>query len=147
MSSPEPLQWLDGWFEVRVRVRYPEVDPQGVVHHAVYLHYFELARTEMLRALAMPYSAMEEAGTRLVVVESRLRHRLPAGYDELLRARVRVVKTTRIRIFLEYRILRETEDQLVCEGETVLAAVDFTGKPRELPERLGEVLKRGSGPI
>ncbi len=144
MMSEGP--WFDGWFEVRVRVRYPEVDPQGVVHHAVYLHYFETARTEMLRALGNPYTAIERGGTRLMVVESRLRHRRPAGYDEVLLARARVARTTRVRIFLEYRVLKEGSGELVCEGETVLAGVDGSGRPAELPPSLLTALARAAAP-
>lgn len=136
MPPPAPPA---GWFETGLRVRYPDVDPQGVVHHAVYLHYFELGRTEMLRSMGMPYSRIEAEGTRLVVVESHLHHRAAAGYDEVLRVQTRVVRTTRVRIYIEYRILREREDQLVCEGSTLLAAVDISGRPKELPPGLREV--------
>jgi acyl-CoA thioester hydrolase len=149
VSPAESLDWVDGWFESRIRVRYPEVDPQGVVHHSVYLHYFEHGRTEMLRTLGVPYREIEEQGTRLMVVESRLRHHAAAGYDEVLRVRTRAARITRVRIFLEYLVLRIESGKPICEGATVLAAVDPSGKPKPLPSRLLERLtavNRGSSP-
>jgi acyl-CoA thioester hydrolase len=134
MFSPTAGRWSDGWFEVAIRVQYPQCDPQGVVHHAAYLHFFEYGRTEMLRALGLPYTALEELGTRLVVIESLVRHRAAARYDEVLRVRTRVVRTSRVRIFLEYRILRESSEDVVCEGQMELAGTDDKGRPKALPE-------------
>jgi acyl-CoA thioester hydrolase len=142
MFAPTGGRWSEGWFEAGVRVQYPQCDPQGVVHHAVYLHFFEYGRTEMLRALGLPYMALEEQGTRLVVIESRLLHRAASRYDEVLRVRTRVVRTTRVRIFLEYRILRESPDEVVCDGEMELACTDATGRPKALPDALRTLLDR-----
>jgi len=36
--------------EIEIRARYPECDPMGVAHHTVYPIWFEIGRTEMLRA-------------------------------------------------------------------------------------------------
>ena len=140
VSEPMTGTWVDGWFETPIRVKYPEVDPQGVVHHAVYLHYFEQVRTEMLRDLGIPYSEIEKEGTRLMVVESRLRHHSPARYDEVLLVRARTARVTRVRIAIGYRILRRGSLEVLCEGETVLVSVDFTGRPKALPPRLSRTL-------
>ena len=135
---------MEGWFEVPVRVQYPQVDAQGVVHHAVYLHYFEYGRTEMLRALAMPYARIEEEGIRLMVVEAGLSYRASARYDDILRVRTRVQETSRVRIHLEYRILRTGGEEVVCEGTMVLACIGADGRPRRLPPELSSALERAS---
>ena len=36
--------------EVKIRVRYKETDKMGVVHHSNYYIWFEVARTEFMRA-------------------------------------------------------------------------------------------------
>ena len=36
--------------ETTLRVRYKETDAMGVLHHANYFVYFEIGRTELLRA-------------------------------------------------------------------------------------------------
>lgn len=125
------------WHESRLRVRYPEVDSQGVVHHSYFLHYFEIARTELLRSVGLPYSQLEKDGVQLMVTESALRHHRPARYDEVLRLLCRAEEVTRVRIYIAYRILREGTDELICDGKTVLAGIDpGTGKPTALPRSL-----------
>jgi len=45
--------------EVQIRVRYQETDAMGFLHHSNYFTYFEIGRTEMLRASGMNYRDME----------------------------------------------------------------------------------------
>ncbi|MCP4379193.1 MAG: acyl-CoA thioesterase, partial [bacterium] len=46
--------------EIEIRVRYPEVDRSGVVHHSRYWVYFEMGRTELLRAQGVDYRDLED---------------------------------------------------------------------------------------
>ena len=48
--------------QIEIRVRYNETDSMGFVHHANYFTYFELGRTELLRASGGNYRRMEESG-------------------------------------------------------------------------------------
>ena len=54
-------------FEVdtRIRVRYKETDNMGVVHHSNYIVWFEIGRSEFLRAKGISYLAIEEKGWML----------------------------------------------------------------------------------
>lgn len=78
--------------EIQIRVRYQETDGQARVHHANYFTYFELARTEILRASGMSYRQVEEAGYHLVVAEIGCEYFLPANFDDLLTLRTTVVR-------------------------------------------------------
>ena len=71
--------------ETEIRVRYQETDGQRRVHHANFLTYFEIGRTEMLRARGATYREFEEAGLFLVVSEAACKYRSPAEYDDLRR--------------------------------------------------------------
>jgi len=51
-----------------VRVRYPEVNGGGRVHHSVYLVYFEMGRTELLRERGIAYADMEADGRFLAII-------------------------------------------------------------------------------
>ena len=64
--------------ETQIRVRYQETDAQGRVHHANYFTYFEIGRTELLRAAGGNYRKMEEGGLLVVVVKAECRFRRPA---------------------------------------------------------------------
>ena len=56
-------------FRHRLRVRYNECDPQGVVFNANYLTYFDLTMSELWRELG-GYQAMVDAGVDMVVAEA-----------------------------------------------------------------------------
>jgi acyl-CoA thioester hydrolase len=64
--------------------RYAETDKGGVVHHSVYAVWFEMGRTELLRANGVAYKDLEAAGVFFVVVQLNIKFRRPAQYDEQL---------------------------------------------------------------
>lgn len=137
-----PASGTHGLYVSRLRVRYPETDPQGVAHHAVYLHYFEFGRTEMLRELGLPYAVLEREGTRLMVTEASVRYLAPAGYDDELRIETRVDRLARVRIYLSYEVFREATGERTCTGATTLASVDERGRPCPLPEAFVRAVRR-----
>ena len=118
--------------ETTVRVRYVETDRMGLLHHANYIPYFELARTEMLRDKGYAYRDIEDGGHFLVVVEIGVKFRKPAYYDDLLTIRTTVERTTHVKIVHKYEVLRD--GLLLAEGHSTLACVDREGRPQALPE-------------
>ena len=120
--------------EIDIRVRYQETDGQRRVHHANFLTYFEMGRTEMLRARGRTYREFEEAGLFMVVSEATVRYHAPADYDDLLRLRTRVEKVGAAHIRHAYEVIRGTT--VVASGETTVVCVDATGRVRRLPEWL-----------
>jgi len=117
--------------EIVIRVRYQETDAQGRVHHANYPVYFESARVELLRASGISYRVLEEAGIFLVVAELECRYFIGACFDDLLTVKTQVVKSKGVRIENQYSIWRD--EDLICEGRTVVASVDPLGKVKPLP--------------
>jgi len=77
-------------FEIELRVRYEDADPMGVLHHAKYFTYFEIGRTEMLRAAGGNHRSLEEDGVFFVVVKANCRYHRPAYYDDLLTIRTTI---------------------------------------------------------
>ena len=43
----------------KITVRYAETDKMGIVHHSNYPVWFEIARTDFIKALGVPYSVLE----------------------------------------------------------------------------------------
>src|SRR5882672_3804353 len=72
---------------VEHRVNYSETDQQGVVYHANYLVWMDMARTEHLRHTGVTYKDMEAQGVFLAVTDVRIRYRRAARYDDLVRVR------------------------------------------------------------
>jgi acyl-CoA thioester hydrolase len=118
--------------EIELRVRYQETDPMGFLHHANYFAYFEIGRTELLRAAGGNYRKMEEGGLLVVVVKAECRFRQPARYDDVLRLRTTVVRTTRAKIEHQYELMRDGE--CLAVGHATLAVIDRDGKVQPVPE-------------
>ena len=117
--------------ETNVRVRYAETDRMGLLHHANYIVYFELARTEMLRSKGVSYREVEDSGHFLVIIDLGCKFKKPAYYDDLLTIRTTVARVTHVKIVHEYQVFRNGE--LLAEGHSTLACVDREGKPQALP--------------
>jgi acyl-CoA thioester hydrolase len=120
--------------ELSIRVRYAETDRMGLLHHANYFVYFEMGRTELLRARGLSYRDIEDAGHLLVIVDIGCKFKRPAFYDDLLTLRTTVAKVTHVKIVHEYKLMRE--GTLLAEGHSTLACVDRDGKPQALPDLL-----------
>ena len=118
-----------------IRVRYPEVDAMGYLHHSRHLQYFEMGRVELLRARGFSYAELEKQGVFFVVVKAEVRYRSPARYDEQLTLATQVVKQTTVRIDHLYTLTRD--GVLLAEGSTTIACVDRTGQLCQIPESLG----------
>jgi acyl-CoA thioester hydrolase len=71
-------------------VRYKETDQMGIAHHANYLVWFEIGRTDLCRVVGVPYSEIERRGYLLVVTEIQCRYRLPFRYDDEVSIRTHV---------------------------------------------------------
>ena len=113
------------WHEVEVRVRYCETDAMGYLHHANYISYFEIARTELFRATGGNYRAMEERGYFLVVVKVECQYKRPARYDDVLTVRTRVTRMSGAKLEHEYEVTRAGER--IATGQSTLACVNRDG--------------------
>lgn len=121
-------------FKFSVEVRYYETDAQGVVHHANFFKYFELARVHHLRSLGHEYANLEREGVILVVNKIACAYRLPARFGDTLDITVRTVKARGARIDHEYLVHRD--GLLIAEGTSTLACIDHDGNIQRIPDYL-----------
>lgn len=121
------------------RPRYHDVDRMGVVHHMNYISYFEMARTELMRAAGLPYTELERRGFYLVITGLGVRYRASAAYDQELRVRARVADLGHVKVRFEYEV-DDVEGKRLVEGFTDLACVDRSFKPTRLPEDVVRLL-------
>jgi acyl-CoA thioester hydrolase len=111
----------------------------GIVHHANYLQYFEAGRVNWLHRRGIRYEEWVKNGIHLPVVETRLRYRKAARFDEDLVVETTCHEVTRVTIRFVYRLFRDNE--LLCEGETLLACVGNDLAPKRLPENIAQVFR------
>jgi acyl-CoA thioester hydrolase len=113
-------------FRTPIEVRFRDLDALGHVNNAVYLTYFEIARSAYFAALRGRPLGVEDIG--VVVAEASCRYRSPAFYGERLIAEVATVALRSRSFELRYRITVEEGGRLVAEGHTVQVAYDQRAK-------------------
>ncbi len=117
-----------------LRVRYADTDKMGIVYYAKYLEYFEVARTEMLRSLGLPYREIEEKGYELPVSEASIKYYKGAGYDDELHITASLTPKHSPRVEIHYEV-KKNSGELIAEGDTTLVFIDLaTGKPTRAPQ-------------
>jgi acyl-CoA thioester hydrolase len=111
----------------------------GVAYNSVYLVWFEVGRTEWMRAGGLPYRSVEERGISLPVVEAALRFRSAAHYDDLLEIETQLEELRSRRVTFTYRIW--LADRCLAEGSTVHVPVEReSGRSARLPDWLMDAL-------
>jgi acyl-CoA thioester hydrolase len=125
-----------------LRVRWAEVDRQGIVFNGHYLTYFDVAITEYWRAIGVPYPQVTERwGSDLFVVKAAVEYRGPAHYDDILDIAVRVARIGTSSMTFGIAIFRG-DDHLIG-GEVIYVNADpHTRKPLRVPDGLRELIAR-----
>jgi acyl-CoA thioester hydrolase len=126
-------------FQHRLRVRYGECDPQGVVFNANYLAFFDVVLTEFWREAIGPYNAMIDAGADMVVAESRIRFLGPAAFDDELDFELRVARlgNTALGTLIDAHV----DEQPVVAGEMRHVFIDpATKQKRPMPDDIRQAL-------
>lgn len=125
----------------------------GRAHHMQYLAWFELGRTELLRAAGVAYSEIEEQGVWLPVSNVEIEYVGAAGYDELVEIETRVSEVRSRTVSFSYAATRAETGEALATGTTRLVCTSAEGKPRRIPQHLVEVLhslqgadEEGAGP-
>ena len=123
--------------ETQIRVRYAETDQMGVVYHANYFQYFEVARAESIRHLGFTYADMEKMGVIMPVIEVQCRYLRPAVYDDLLTVKV-ILKELPVHHKIEFhQEVYNSRSELLANGRIILYFMEAgTMKRTSMPEQL-----------
>ena len=122
-----------------LRVRYADTDKMGIVYYAKYLEYFEVARTEMLRAFGLPYREIEAAGFELPVASASVKYYKGAKYDDEIEVTAEFEPQDSPRVPITYQVRDKVTGDLLADGETTLVFINVaTGKPSRPPEVWGK---------
>jgi len=133
--------------EIGVRVNYSETDQMGVVYHARYLVWLDIARTEHLRQSGMSYRELEAAGLRLAVAEVAVRYRQSARFDDPIRVRCWVRDLASRRVEFGYAVEHADDGRVLATALTVLFALDAAMRPTRLPSAVRQVLRVVPDPV
>jgi len=125
----------------QLRVRWAEVDRQGIVFNGHYLTYFDVAITEYWRAINLPYpDGVAESGSDLYVVKTLINYKGSAEYDDILDIGVHVSRIGTTSITFQLGIFREGD--LLVDGEVVYVNADAeTRRAAPVPDKLRHTIE------
>lgn len=130
-------------FAVEERVRWSDVDHAGIIYFGSYIRFFEIAETELYRAMGLPYShAFDELDVYPVRAQFHCDFKSPAYLDDLLTTKIWVARLGTSSIDLHFEITRKlsergTPGEVLVTGHCVLVTVKRTTlRPCRIPERL-----------
>ena len=128
-----------------VEVRSAETDQMGVVHHANYLVWFELARTRLCTLSGFHYHQIEELGFHLMVTSCKVDYRRGARYGDTLEVDAWLAELASRRLRFAYEVRRGEE--VLATGMTEHVWVDAsTGRLCRTPQPLREPFGRLASP-
>ena len=129
------------------RVRYSDTDKMGFVYNANYFRWFEVGRSEMLRAMGISYKSVESKGFYLPVSEMYCKFNSPSQYDDILLIETSIDKRYRAGMKFDYQIFSENGENLLATGYTKHACVDSGGRVVRPPKFLLNIIAGQSDSI
>ncbi len=122
---------------MQFRVRYSETDQMGTFYNSRALEWFEMGRTELLRAAGKPYTSMEADGVMLPVTEAYVKYEGRAVYDDELTMKLVGTMPSKARLRVDVTIT-QPDGTPVCSGYTIHAVTNTEGRPIRPPAWLSE---------
>ena len=117
------------------RVRYSEVDQMKFMYYGRYLEYFEMARTDMLRLIGLPYTEVEKNGFFLPVLEAHVTYKSPAFYDDVLIVKSMMTGNPQVRLRIDYEVVNKATGKIIATGYTEHAFINpETQSVRRVPK-------------
>lgn len=135
MAEREPPAVLSDFvMTTPLRVRWADVDMQGIVFNPNYLVYADVAMTEYMRAVGYPYpQTLLPFGVDVFAVSSTVDFRASALFDDDLTLAVRTQRFGRTSFLFRIGVFRG-EDLLADVKTTYVCATPEERKPAPVPE-------------
>lgn len=108
---------------MKIQVRYAETDMMGVVYHANYLVWCEVARTKFIHDLGLDYRDIEKAGYVAPITNVSVKYNMPARYNDEVTVKIWVEDYTGVRFVYGYEMFLPNGD-VVCTAQTIGVVVD-----------------------
>ncbi len=129
-------------FFYELRVRYSEVDFQGIVFNAHYLTYFDTSITEYVRNINYDYLTLVSGrGLDFVLVKAVVEFLSPIRFDEVIEIGVSAHKIGKSSLTWLPAIFKKGEPECLAHGEIVWVCSKMsTNRSHPLPEDLVNLL-------
>ena len=125
-----------------IRIRYADTDQMKFVYYGKFFEYFEQGRSDLMRAIGLPYPEIEAMGLLLPVIEAHATYKQSAKYDDLINVVTYMREPPVARVRIDYEVFREGETDLLADGYTIHSFVNAeTGRPTRAPVQFLEALQ------
>src|SRR5256714_2483370 len=135
-------------FIIEERVRWGDVDAAEIIFYGSYIRFFEIAETELFRAVGLPYGKVfDELNIWLPRVHLECDFHRAAQMDDLLQVSVYVGNIGKTSLRLNFEVRRrneagEIEEDLMATAHFVLVSTDRENlKPLSVPDELRRALE------
>lgn len=122
-----------------VEVRYAETDQMGIAHHSNYPVWFEVARTDFIKACGISYTEVEKAGIITPLTGLEVKYKKAAFYEDQLQIHVTLTKLSPVRLEFSYEVTRG--DELLATGSTTHGMVTKDLKPINVKKEHPEIYR------
>ncbi len=128
--------------EVEIRVRFTDVDAQGVVNNSRYFDYFAEARLEHLRRLASVESTGASGGGRtFTIAETTCRYRAALRFRDQVKVRCWTTEVRNRSFLLAYEIVRQGDNVVAAEGTSAQVWLGAEQGAAPLPPEVRQALE------
>lgn len=129
-------------FTIEEHVRWSDTDRAGIIYYGQYLRFFEIAETELFRAVGLPYAdVFDRFDIWLPRVQIHFDFRKPLLLDDMIEVSAYVGRFGTRSLTLNFEVNKKGESGLVAEGHVVLACVSrSTFKSVPMPAEIVKAL-------
>lgn len=124
-----------------IKVYYYDTDKMGVVYHANYLKWMEMARTEYFNNTEISYGDIEKMGYYLPVKSANIEYISSAKYGDEIKVFVEVKEINNIKINFYYEMY-DSNDVLKIKGSTLHVFTDTSRNLKRISMDTLEKLKK-----
>lgn len=134
-DSPVPLD---------LTVRFAETDLMGVVHHSVYIVWFEAGRVAWMDAAGLPYVQVANAGYNFAVTDLRCRYRAAVRFGDPVQVVTRLAGLRSRQVAFDYTVRNPVDGTVYATGHTQHICVDADNRMARIPVWVLEGLRAGA---
>jgi acyl-CoA thioester hydrolase len=128
--------------KTNIEVRYPDCDRMGIVHHAVYPIWYEMARMDFFHELGFSFSDMNELGVNPAMVDLHLQYKASATFPQSLHIITRMGSFAPRKLELFYETYDEKGGEPINTARTFHIWTGPGNKSYNLEENLPDVYEK-----